>query len=95
MLVEHANDPEAAIVALVEGHVWDEALRLCNLHSRSDLIETHLLPALRDEASTVLEETAEKMESFTKKIERVKAVRKHKILLPQYGMSIMSQCNSY
>lgn len=34
------------MVSLLEGSLWQEALRLLHLHHRSDLLETHLLPGL-------------------------------------------------
>lgn len=86
LLVEHALDPEAAIVTFVEGKVWEDAHRLASLHSRNDLVETHLLPALHDEASAALEDLVHRKESFATKIERLKAVRKNKLLLPKYGI---------
>jgi len=37
---------EEAVVTLLEGGVWEEALRIAYLHRRADLIETHLKPSL-------------------------------------------------
>lgn len=85
LLVEHALDPEAAIVAYVEGRVWDDADRLASLHSRSDLKETHLLPAIKEEANSVLEDLHQRKESFVTKIERLKVLRKNKLMLPKYS----------
>lgn len=34
------------MVTLLEGGVWEEALRIAHLHRRTDLIETHLKPSL-------------------------------------------------
>lgn len=90
LLVEHAGDPEAAIVSFVEGRVWDDAHRLAQLHNRMDLVETHLLPALHDEAASVLEDATHHRESFATKVERLKAVRKNKALLVQHSMFFLS-----
>lgn len=37
---------EEAVVTLLEGGVWEEAVRIAYLHRRADLIETHLKPSL-------------------------------------------------
>ena len=44
--MDYAEDVEEAIVALLEGNVWEEALRLVYFHQRMDLLETHLKPSL-------------------------------------------------
>ena len=67
--------------------MWDDAYRLAQLHNRMDLVETHLLPALHDEAASVLEDAAHHRESFATKVERLKTLRKNKALLAQHGMS--------
>uniref|UniRef100_UPI00358E7191 elongator complex protein 1 n=1 Tax=Myxine glutinosa TaxID=7769 RepID=UPI00358E7191 len=46
VLDQYAGDYEAAVVVLIEGHAWEEALRLVHKYSRLDLVETHLMPAL-------------------------------------------------
>lgn len=37
---------EEGVVSLLEGSLWEEALRLLHLRHRLDLLETHLLPGL-------------------------------------------------
>ena len=46
VLLDYAEDVEEAIVTLLEGSVWEEALRLVYFHQRVDLLETHLKPSL-------------------------------------------------
>ena len=46
VLLDYAEDPEEAIVTLLEGGSWEEALRLIHFHRRTDLLETHLKPSL-------------------------------------------------
>ena len=46
VLLEYLNDPEEAVVSLIEGHEWFEALRLIDFHQRPDLIETNFKPSL-------------------------------------------------
>ncbi|GFR86599.1 elongator complex protein 1 [Elysia marginata] len=48
VLIDYAEDHEEAIVALVEGSHWKKALRQIHRFKRLDLIDTHLLPALKD-----------------------------------------------
>ena len=44
--MEYLNDPEEALVALVQGQVWSEAIRLIYKFNRLDLYETNLKPGL-------------------------------------------------
>lgn len=46
VFLDYAEDVEEGVVALLEGLLWEEALRLLHLHHRCDLLETHLLPGL-------------------------------------------------
>ncbi|CAI8000180.1 Elongator complex protein 1, partial [Geodia barretti] len=46
VLLQYAEDVEEAMVTLLEGGLWDEALRIVHLHGRRDLIETHFRPQL-------------------------------------------------
>ena len=46
VLLDYAEDAEEAIVILLEGGSWEEALRLIHFHRRIDLLETHLKPSL-------------------------------------------------
>ena len=46
VLIDYADDVEEAIVTLLEGNTWEEALRLIYFHGRTDLLETHLKPSL-------------------------------------------------
>ena len=46
VLLDYADDVEEAVVVLLEGSYWEEALRQLYLHNRLDLLETNVLPAL-------------------------------------------------
>uniref|UniRef100_A0A672ZMJ2 Elongator complex protein 1 n=1 Tax=Sphaeramia orbicularis TaxID=375764 RepID=A0A672ZMJ2_9TELE len=46
LLDQYAKDCEEAILALITGAVWEEALRLIYMHNRQDITETNLKPAL-------------------------------------------------
>ncbi|KAK2177216.1 hypothetical protein NP493_613g03011 [Ridgeia piscesae] len=48
LLSDYADDVEEAIVTLIEGSEWDEALRLMYKFGRTDFIETNLKPTLTD-----------------------------------------------
>ncbi|KAF3838893.1 hypothetical protein F7725_010661 [Dissostichus mawsoni] len=52
LLDQYAKDCEEAILALITGSVWDEALRLIYMHNRQDITETNLKPALLEAFST-------------------------------------------
>ncbi|XP_063312037.1 elongator complex protein 1 [Pelobates fuscus] len=48
LLEQYAEDYEEAIVLLLEGALWEEALRLIHKYRRLDMLETNLKPALLD-----------------------------------------------
>lgn len=52
LLDQYAKDCEEAILALITGAVWEEALRLIYMHNRRDITETNLKPAVLEAAST-------------------------------------------
>uniref|UniRef100_A0A665V896 Elongator complex protein 1 n=1 Tax=Echeneis naucrates TaxID=173247 RepID=A0A665V896_ECHNA len=49
LLDQYAKDCEEAILALITGAVWEEALRLTYMHNRQDITETNLKPALLED----------------------------------------------
>ncbi|XP_047441498.1 elongator complex protein 1 [Mugil cephalus] len=51
LLDQYAKDCEEAILALITGAVWEEALRLIYMHNRQDITETNLKPALLEAVS--------------------------------------------
>ncbi|XP_055007062.1 elongator complex protein 1 [Boleophthalmus pectinirostris] len=79
LLDQYANDCEEAILALITGAVWDEALRLIHTHQRQDITETNLKPALLEafSAQTVFLET--QMSTFTRHKNRLAVVREQKL----------------
>ena len=42
------QNPEEAIAVLSRSRCWEESIRLCRDQSRADLLETHVLPALKE-----------------------------------------------
>ncbi|XP_076443667.1 elongator complex protein 1-like isoform X2 [Babylonia areolata] len=72
---QYARDVEEAIVTLVEGAQWQEALRLMYRYSRTDIIETHLKNAIAVscvETMTMLESQQEEMEGYVKRLSVVR-----------------------
>lgn len=78
LLDQYAKDCEEAILALITGAVWEEALRLIYMHNRQDITETNLKPALLDavSAQTVFLET--QVVTFTRHRTRLAVVREQK-----------------
>ncbi|XP_067456105.1 elongator complex protein 1 isoform X2 [Thunnus thynnus] len=78
LLDQYAKDCEEAILALITGAVWEEALRLIYMHNRQDITETNLKPALLDavSAQTVFLET--QVATFTRHRTRLAVVREQK-----------------
>ncbi|KAM4555629.1 elongator complex protein 1 [Odontesthes bonariensis] len=78
LLDQYAKDCEEAILALITGAVWEEALRLIYIHKRQDITETNLKPALLDAANsqTVFLET--QVATFTRHRSRLAVVREQK-----------------
>uniref|UniRef100_A0A8C4E912 Elongator complex protein 1 n=1 Tax=Dicentrarchus labrax TaxID=13489 RepID=A0A8C4E912_DICLA len=71
-------DCEEAILALITGAVWEEALRLIYMHNRQDITETNLKPALLDgnDNSTAFLEA--QVATFTRHRARLAVVREQK-----------------
>ncbi|KAI8490926.1 hypothetical protein Bbelb_313450, partial [Branchiostoma belcheri] len=46
LLEQYVQDEEGAIITLLEGNQWEEALRVINKYSRIDIIDTNFKPAL-------------------------------------------------
>ncbi|KAK3728978.1 hypothetical protein QZH41_008724, partial [Actinostola sp. cb2023] len=78
MLFDLLKDAEEAVVALIEGYHWEEALRMIYKHSRVDIIETHLKTALHDGYTMYCEAIEQYSETFTKYKTRLQVVRETK-----------------
>ena len=65
-------------MALLEGCLWEEALRVLHLRHRTDLLETHLLPALLEAQSSQLVLLETLREKFNKHSSRLVVVRETK-----------------
>lgn len=78
MLLDYAEDVEEGVVALLEGSLWAEALRLLHLRCRADLLETHLLPALLEAQSSQLALFETLGSKFSRHASRLVVVRETK-----------------
>uniref|UniRef100_A0A8C9YDU8 Elongator complex protein 1 n=1 Tax=Sander lucioperca TaxID=283035 RepID=A0A8C9YDU8_SANLU len=78
LLDQYAKDCEEAILALVTGSVWEEALRLIYMHNRQDITETNLKPALLEAFSTQTAFLEAQVATFTRHRTRLAVVREQK-----------------
>ncbi|XP_056022733.1 putative elongator complex protein 1 [Ostrea edulis] len=78
VLEEYASDTEEAIVCLIEGSQWEEALRRMYKHNRTDFIETNLKPAMMESYEGQMESLETMRGDFDKYRKRLKVVREEK-----------------
>ncbi|KAM9850335.1 elongator complex protein 1 [Aulostomus maculatus] len=78
LLDQYAKDCEEAILALITGAVWEEALRLIYMHNRHDITETNLKPALLEAFSTQTLFLETQVATFTRHRARLAVVREQK-----------------
>lgn len=78
MFLDYVSDPEEAIVSLLEGSCWDEAMRLIHLHRRLDLLETHLLPGLLEARENQLTLLQTFRDDYHRRSSRLAVVRENK-----------------
>ncbi|KAF9432452.1 hypothetical protein BGZ76_010790 [Entomortierella beljakovae] len=79
LLAEYAKDTDEAIVALLEGRLWNEAIRTAYFHDRLDLMVTHVTPGIADGHHDLMETIRDMQEQFDKQTKRLKEVRDLKI----------------
>ncbi|XP_022615708.1 elongator complex protein 1 [Seriola dumerili] len=78
LLDQYAKDCEEAILALINGAVWEESLRLIYIHNRQDITETNLKPALLEAAGTQTVFLEAQVATFTRHRTRLAVVREQK-----------------
>lgn len=78
VFLDYAEDVEEAVVALLDGSLWEESTRLLHLHGRCDLLETHLLPGLLEAHESRLALFDELHSNFTHHSSRLVVVRETK-----------------
>ncbi|XP_062516736.1 elongator complex protein 1-like [Corticium candelabrum] len=74
----YASDPEEAVVCLLSGTLWDDALRLIHTLERTDLIETHLRPALLETGGNYVSSVTSWSQQFEQHRLRLIVVREEK-----------------
>ncbi|XP_077863175.1 elongator complex protein 1-like [Saccoglossus kowalevskii] len=78
-LLEHyIDDMEEAIVMLIDGSLWDDALLTMYRHNRMDIIETNLKPALLLNFNTYVSQLDGMMSQFETHKNRLAVVRETK-----------------
>ncbi|XP_066576528.1 elongator complex protein 1 isoform X2 [Amia ocellicauda] len=78
LLEQYAKDCEEAILALIEGTAWEEALRLVYTHDRQDILETNLKPALLEAHSNQISFLDSQRTLFIRHKSRLAVVRELK-----------------
>uniref|UniRef100_H3D601 Elongator complex protein 1 n=1 Tax=Tetraodon nigroviridis TaxID=99883 RepID=H3D601_TETNG len=78
LLDQYAKDCEEAILALITGACWEEALRLIHSHGRHDITETNLKPALLEAVGTQSAFLDARVATFTRHRARLAVVREQK-----------------
>ncbi|XP_061541466.1 elongator complex protein 1 isoform X2 [Phycodurus eques] len=78
LLDQYAKDYEEAILALISGAAWEEALRLIHTHDRADITETDLKPALFEAASAQTFLVEMQAAAFSRHRTRLAVVRQRK-----------------
>ncbi|KAM8847725.1 elongator complex protein 1 [Synchiropus picturatus] len=78
LLDQYAKDCEEAILALITGAAWEEALRLIHMHDRQDISETNLKPALLEAVVTQTQFLETQTSTFTRHRTRLALVREQK-----------------
>uniref|UniRef100_A0A3P9L654 Elongator complex protein 1 n=1 Tax=Oryzias latipes TaxID=8090 RepID=A0A3P9L654_ORYLA len=78
LLDQYAKDCEEAILALITGAAWEEALRLVHVHNRQDITETNLKPALLEAFSSQTAFLETQTATFVRHRSRLAVVREQK-----------------
>merc|ERR1712100_162885 len=86
ILLEYLNNPESAIRALTQGCLWENALRLSYKFNLSNLIDEIIKPAVEESQLIHVEMTETKLEQYEKQFERLKVVKRSKILMPKRAL---------
>ena len=89
VLIDYADDIEEAIVTLLEGNSWEEALRLIYFFHRTDLLETHLKPSLLEAQQSQLSLFETLQSTYLRHTTRLTVVRETK---RQKQTAILGQC---
>ncbi|XP_065910972.1 putative elongator complex protein 1 isoform X2 [Dysidea avara] len=75
VLITYAHDLEEAIVVLLEGGAWEDALCLAHQNSRADIVLTHIEPAITEAQQTFMATLETVDRNFTQYSSRLYIVR--------------------
>lgn len=78
VLEQYVSDVEESIVCLIEGCLWEEAVRMMYKHKRTDFIESNLKSALLESCDHQVETLSSLHTQFDKHLDRLEVVRKQK-----------------
>ncbi|NXD05323.1 ELP1 protein, partial [Certhia familiaris] len=78
LLEQYAQDCEEAVLLLLEGALWDEALRLIHKYGRLDILETNLKPAILEAQKSQLIFLDSQKTAFLRHKSRLQVVRELK-----------------
>ncbi|KAJ2850769.1 putative elongator complex protein 1 [Coemansia brasiliensis] len=75
VLFEYTEETEDAVMLLVRGSCWAEAVRSSLARNRADLIETTILPGIDSACESLEEDICEIRDAFAAKVDRLRVVR--------------------
>ncbi|NXX94785.1 ELP1 protein, partial [Centropus bengalensis] len=78
LLEQYTQDYEEAVLLLLEGALWEEALRLIHKYSRLDILETNFKPALLEAQKSQLMFLDSQKTAFVRHKSRLQVVRELK-----------------
>ncbi|XP_074809796.1 elongator complex protein 1 isoform X3 [Natator depressus] len=78
LLEQYAQDYEEAVLLLLEGTIWEEALRLIHKYGRLDILETNFKPAVLEAQRNYLVFLESQKTTFTRHRKRLLVVRELK-----------------
>ncbi|XP_073202116.1 elongator complex protein 1 isoform X4 [Lepidochelys kempii] len=78
LLEQYAQDYEEAVLLLLEGTIWEEALRLIHKYGRLDILETSFKPAILEAQRNYLVFLESQKTTFTRHRKRLLVVRELK-----------------
>ncbi|NXY14657.1 ELP1 protein, partial [Atrichornis clamosus] len=78
LLEQYAQDYEEAVLLLLEGALWEEALRLIHKYDRLDILETNLKPAILEAQKSQLIFLDSQKTAFLRHRSRLRVVRELK-----------------
>uniref|UniRef100_A0A8C6CZC8 Elongator complex protein 1 n=1 Tax=Moschus moschiferus TaxID=68415 RepID=A0A8C6CZC8_MOSMO len=82
VLEQYAQDHEEAVLVLLEGAAWEEALRLVHKYNRPDIIETNIKPSILEAQKNYMAFLDSQTATFSRHKKRLLVVRELKERAP-------------